>query len=192
MKNSSKVESVVLEFARKIFIGGCADIIYNNLSNRLGVPKITYNEYLHTETILVPQFGLPIKKLPNIHIFNFIRASFGPRINLNRLDLENSCYITFGTGNPCDITNIVRIARKVFQQVIVSTGNTNLKNNFIGVINKPFIPSSSLVGKTSVVISHGGIGTVGTFAEYKTPQIVIPTEIESSNYGYFCKASWYC
>jgi len=187
LENASELESIVLEFARKIFIGGCVDIIYKNLSNKIGVPKITYNEYLHTEKIFVPQFGLPIEKLPNIHIANFIRASFGPKINFNKLNLESSCYITFGTGNPCDITNIIKIARKVFKQVIVTTGNISLRNKFNGVIIKPFISSSSLVGKISAVISHGGIGTVGTFTEYKTPQIIIPTEIDQATMAIFAK-----
>lgn len=187
LENASELESIVLEFARKIFIGGCVDIIYRNLSDELDFPKITYNEYLHTETIFVPQFGLPIKKLPNMHIVNFIRASFGPKINFDSLELEDSCYITFGSGNPCDITNIVEIARRVFKKVIVTTGNISLRNEFNGVIAKPFISSSSLTGKINVVISHGGIGTVGTFAEYKTPQIIIPTETDQATMAIFAK-----
>jgi len=45
---------------------------------------------------------------------------------------------------------------------------------------KPFIASSSLAGQVAAVISHGGIGTVGTFAEHGTPQLIIPTELDQA------------
>lgn len=180
LKEATKTESAVIEFARKIFCGGCVDSIYSHLSQVLGVPKLRYEEYLRSETVFVPQPGILLPDLPNIHQVRFIRASFGPQFHFQEADLKKACYITFGSGNPCDISRIVQLAREVFPLVIISTGRTQLKNAPKGVVAKPFIASSSLAGRVAAVISHGGIGTVGTFAEQKTPQLIIPTELDQA------------
>ena len=180
LKEATTAESVVLEFARKIFYGGCVDIGFSHLSQVLGLPELTYEEYLRTETIFVPQPGLCLSKRSNIHQVNFIRASIGSFLDGEEIDLSQACYITFGSGNPCNIRRIVQLTRKVFPWVIVSTGRTPLQDIPNQVVTKPFIASSSLVGRVAAVISHGGIGTVGTFAEYGTPQLIVPTELDQA------------
>ncbi len=180
LKEMTATESAVLEFAKKIFLGGCVDSIYSYLSQMLGIPELTYDAYLRTETIFVPQPDLPLPNLPNIHSVNFIRASFGPQFYFHKNDLMEACYITFGSGNPCDINKIVQLTQTVFPFVIISTGHNQLRIAPKGVITKPFIASSSLAGRVTAVISHGGIGTVGTFAEHKTPQLIIPTELDQA------------
>ena len=180
LRQPTITESAVLKFARKIFRGGCVDSIYAHLSQVLGVPELTYDTYLQTETIFVPQPGLPLPDLPNIHQVRFIRASFGPLFHSRQVDLRDACYVTFGSGNPCDITRIVKLARALFPWVLVSTGRLQLQKIPKGVITKRFVASSSLTGRVASVISHGGIGTVGTFAEYGTPQLIIPTELDQA------------
>jgi len=180
IKEPSPTESVVLEFAKHIFYGGCVDAIFSRLSQVLGLPELTYEEYLRTEIIFVPQPGLSLPNYPNIHQFGFIRASIGPPLDDRDANLGEACYITFGSGNPCDITRIVEWARNVFPWVIVSTGRTKLQKIPSSTVTKPFIASSSLAGRVAAVISHGGIGTVGTFAEHGTPQLIIPTECDQA------------
>ncbi|HEY7875319.1 MAG TPA: hypothetical protein VIG64_09375, partial [Actinomycetota bacterium] len=49
-----------------------------------------------------------------------------------------------------------------------------------GVFTAPLIASSSLAGRVELVITHGGIGTVGTFAAGGTPLLIVPTEIDQA------------
>jgi len=170
----------VLSFGRRIACGGSFDSILSHLSTRLGLPKLTYNEYLRTEPIFVPQPGLPLPDFDNLYQVGFIRASLGPPFDETHVNLDRACYITFGSGNPCDVTRIVQVARSVFPWVIVSTSATPLRQIPSQVIARPFIASSSLAGRVTTVVSHGGIGTVGTFAEHRTPQLIIPTEIDQA------------
>jgi UDP:flavonoid glycosyltransferase YjiC (YdhE family) len=180
LPNPTPTESIVLEFAQKIACGGSFDFILSHLSRKLRLPKLTYQEYLETEPIFVPQPGLPIPDQKNLYRGGFIRASFGPPLDDTHLNLDQACYITFGSGNPCDITRVVELARSIYPSVIVSTSSTSLKRIPGGVISRPFIASSSLAGRVAAVVSHGGIGTVGTFAEHRTPQLIIPTEIDQA------------
>jgi UDP:flavonoid glycosyltransferase YjiC (YdhE family) len=180
LNEMTPTESAVFQFANKIFTGGCVDTIYSHLANMHGVPELSYETYLRTETIVVPHPGLRLPDLPNIHQARFIRASFGPPVDLAKLNLSETCYVTFGSGNPCDITRIIELARRVFPFVIVSTGRTKLGIIRDNVIAQSFIASFSLAGRVAAVISHGGIGTVGTFAEHGTPQLIIPTELDQA------------
>jgi len=180
LNNPTSVESSILDFTKQVFYGGCVDKIFLYLSNKLNLPKLTYEEFLHTENIIVPQPGLPLPNLPNIHQVNFISASIGKEYIFNDINLKDACYITFGSGNPVDFSRIVQLTCEVFPSVIINTGFIEIKNISEQVISKPFISNSSLAGQIALVISHGGIGTVGTFAEYKTSQIIIPTEVDQA------------
>lgn len=180
LKEATPIESAVLKFGKRVFSGGCVDIILSHLSQALGIPQLTYETYLKTEPIFVPQPGLNLPDRPNIRQSHFIRASIGPPLDCRKIDLKEACYVTFGSGNPCDISKIVELTRTVFPLVIVSTGRIKLQSVPERVITKPFIASSSLAGGVAAVISHGGIGTVGTFAEYGTPQLIIPTELDQA------------
>ncbi len=176
LPDQTALESTVINFVSKLFCDGPVDIIYSHLAHKFGLNKLTYREYLHTEPILVPQPGLPLSQYQNIRQVGFIRASFGPPLDFNGIDIERACHITFGSGNPCDISRIIQLTSMVYPLVIVATGLTPLSNVPKNVIKRPFIASSSLAGRVPTVISHGGIGTVGTFAEYGTSQLIIPTE----------------
>lgn len=178
--NPSIIEAAVLQFSRSIFNGGCIDAIYDELHRSLSLPVLSYDEFLNTEQIFVPQPGMRLPQRGNIQSVGFIRASFGPPCKLDPTVLGNSCYVTFGSGNPCDISRIIELCCNVFPTVLVSTGQNTLREVPNGVLTWPFIASSSLAGRIPVVISHGGIGTVGTFVEYATRQIIIPTELDQA------------
>jgi hypothetical protein len=64
--------------------------------------------------------------------------------------------------------------------VIVTTGDTDLAQSIPNVVAQPYIASASLAGKVAAVVNHGGLGTVGTFAEYHTPQLIVPTELDQA------------
>lgn len=179
LDDQSPIESRVLSFTKSCF-DNCVNHIYKHLSQSLKLVCITYDEYLRSETIFIPQLFLPLPRLPNFNVVPFIRASFGPALNSDGIDLENTCYITFGSGNPCNIEPIVRTAEAMFSKVIVTCGFTGLRPSKSTTICQSFISSSSLAGRVSAVINHGGIGTVGTFAEFGTPQLIIPTEVDQA------------
>ncbi len=180
VEKPTAVELAVLNFAQRIFMDGCVDRVYSHLSRTMGFPDLNYQGYLESETIFVPQPGLCLPTRSNIIETKFIRASFGPQSNLNHSKLEDACYVTFGSGNPCDISIIVELAQTVFPTIIVSTGKKQLRYGSPKIISQTYIASSTLAGRVAAVISHGGIGTVGTFAEYGTPQLIIPTEIDQA------------
>lgn len=179
LDNQPPIESSVLSFTKSCF-DNCVNHIYKHLSQSLKLVCLTYDEYLRSETIFIPQLFLPLPQLPNFNVVPFIRASFGPPIYDDGIDLENACYITFGSGNPCNIEPIVRTAEAMFSRVIVSCGFTDLQPSKSTTVCQSFIASSSLAGRVSAVINHGGIGTVGTFAEFGTPQLIIPTEVDQA------------
>jgi|GEM_PF-5469680 len=175
----SDLERRVIEFGSQFF-GNCVNAIYEHLHKVFGFKPLTYKEYLQTENIYIPQPSLPLPSWGNLNVGHFIRASFGPPAQLEEASLTNACYVTFGSGNPCSIDQVVRAAEAVFSKVIVSAGKQKLASKKPTTICYPFVASSSLAGKVRAVISHGGIGTVGTFAEYGTPQLIIPTEVDQA------------
>lgn len=172
-------EARILEFSRSL-CRGSATTILSAISDTCRFPEITYEQYLKTEDIYVPQPGLNLPPWPNLTQTQFIRASFGPPIDLDDEHLSRACYVTFGSGNPCDISSIVDMVSAQFRFVVVSTGHLQLSQKPRNVLARPFVASASLAGRVGAVISHGGIGTVGTFAEHGTPQLIIPTELDQA------------
>lgn len=179
LKSPNWEEKTILDFSTQICYEQ-VNIGFSLLQKVFSVPKLDYQTYLDTETILVPQPDLPLISLPNIFIYNFIRASFGPKFKNHNIQLEKACYITFGSGNPCDMNQIILGTAEIFPFVLVTSGCQNLKELPRNVYVDRYIASSSLAGKVAAVISHGGIGTVGTFAEFATPQMIIPTELDQA------------
>lgn len=146
-----------------------------------------HDRFLSAEAIVVPQPALPFWPPSNITTVGFITASFAP-IGYDRLAADDQlsglfddgsvCYVTFGTGNPCDISDVIEAAATSFARVLVSTGDRNQANRRWphNVSSATYIPSEVLIDRVTAVVSHGGIGTVGTFAARCVPQLVIPTE----------------
>lgn len=171
-------EERVLSFARGV-CGRGAEHILHSIAGSLDVPDLTYPEYLGTEQIVVPQPAVPFRQSANIRVVNFIRASYGASLtDVPDSVLADACYVTFGSGNPCDISSVVSAARRCFRHVIL-TGRTQ-SNVHDDVIFRSSSASQYLAGRVKAVVSHGGIGTVGTFAEGGTPQLIIPTEIDQA------------
>lgn len=180
LKDPNPIESAVIEYTKNI-CNGPVNTIFSMLSRKFNLPRLDYETYLRTETIFVPQPGLDLPDLPNLHQTSFIRASLGPSLEPEPDHLNEACHITFGTGNSCDLTRVVELASKVFPLLVVSTGNLEINISRPNVIMRPFIASSSVAGRVATVISHGGTGTVGTFAEFGTPHLIIPTELDQAN-----------
>lgn len=188
LENATSIELAVLNISRKVCLGPLNDA-FHVLNRILGLPLLDYQSYIRSETIYVPQPGLPIPEPNNMLMTNFIRASLGPVFDGDPNEIEGSCYVTFGSGNPCDIARVILLARQVFSKVIANTGDLSLGPFPDGVVIRPFVASSSLVGRVAAVVSHGGIGTVGTFAEWGTPQLIIPTEVDQATMAvHACRA----
>lgn len=179
IEEPTHTEAAVIDFGRRIACGGAVDSLLARLSDQLFLPRLTYQDYLNSEPIFVPQPGLHLPEMPNLETTDFIRASIGPPVDPT-VDLQGACHITFGSGNPCDISRIAELASAIFPRVVTAASSTPLACLPDNVIVQPFIASASLAGRVAAVISHGGIGTVGTFAEHGTAQLVIPTEIDQA------------
>jgi len=150
------------------------------VSERFGFSGLDYDEYLDSETIFVPQPGLKLKAPAGLREVPFIGGSFGPVRRESELLPHGTCYVTFGTGNPCDISRVVELAAEVFPTVLVTVGNHRLRPMPSNVIVNDFVAISSLAGGPAAVINHGGIGVVGVFANSGTPQLIIPTELDQA------------
>src|SRR5574341_1145047 len=123
-KDTTVTELAVLDMCRKICLGPLNDA-FQVLKRTVGLPSLDYETFINSETIFVPQPGLPIQKLDSMFLTNFVRASLGPPFDGDQADLDGSCYVTFGSGNPCDISRIILLASKVFPTVVAKTARLN-------------------------------------------------------------------
>ncbi|MDZ4064564.1 MAG: hypothetical protein U1E22_07850 [Coriobacteriia bacterium] len=178
LHDASQAERIVLDLTNEILLGGAVDTVLNELSAKLALPAATMREALAEETIICPQPGLPFRgPCPqNIQVADFIAASYGPSPPPGLSTGSDLCYVTFGSGNPCDLGNVVRSVAGLYDQVLLSTGSLRVGDMPKNVITCRAVSAEGLLDRVSAVVSHGGIGTVGTFARAGIPQLVIPTE----------------
>ena len=176
--DASPAERAVLDLTSEILLGGAVDQVLVRLSTELGLPEATTRRALAEEAIICPQPGLPFALScgKNVRVADYIAASYGPPPPAQLSQDSEVCYVTFGSGNPCDVSAVARCAADVYRTVLVSPGDLRLEGLPDNVVVCRAVASQALVGRVSAVISHGGIGTVGTFAQVGTPQLVIPTE----------------
>jgi UDP:flavonoid glycosyltransferase YjiC (YdhE family) len=185
LPNASRAELAVMALATSLMVGGCWDSIFSRLQTSLDLPGMTYWDFLAQERICVPQPNIVFERSGNIEQCDFVSASFGSSLPTSSKGLSGSCYVTFGSGNRCDISRVTSVLAKLYPSVIVSTGA--MQANASSVVEGArltatrFIASSELVGRVSTVVSHGGIGTVGTFsASPSCSQVIIPTEVDQA------------
>ncbi len=173
-------EESVLRITTRICHGALNDA-FRLVARRLSVPMLTYEEFVATERIFVPQPGLPFEPTANMVVIDFITASLGETLQEPPSAVSDAVFITFGSGNPCDTSRLLELARRVFPRVIANTGHLRPPPDAEGITTRPFISSKDVAKRVTAVVSHGGIGTVGTFAEHGLPQLIIPTEIDQAN-----------
>lgn len=178
------VESAVLAFARRVCLGPLNEAL-EVVSRKLGGPHLNYHSYIESEKIFLPQPSVPFESQPNIHVTNFVRGSLGRAFDGDPDQRQGACYITFGSGNRCDISRVIHAAREVFDKVVLSAGDLKLGPLPLNTVVRRTIASWSLAGRVAAVVSHGGVGTVGTFCESGTPQLIIPTEITQATMAVF-------
>jgi UDP:flavonoid glycosyltransferase YjiC (YdhE family) len=185
VENVSNEEKAVLAFGSRIW--SFANTIAQFLCHELKLDPLTYDEYLATEPILVPQPGLDLQPgFENARSIGFITSSIGPSIDTQGIS-SDTCYVTFGTGNSCDISELVEAANREFSHVIVSTGLRNIVSKKSRGIVVPLVASASLAGRVGFVVSHGGLGTVGTFAAAGARQLIIPTEFDQATTAIYAR-----
>lgn len=180
LKGTSPVEGRILESAKH----ACeiANHLASSLCSSLGLPTLSYLEFLRTERIFVPQPGITLDpSFDNILVTDFITGTIGPDIPSNwDLTGESCCYITFGSGNSCDLTILIQEAESIFDNVIVTYGNEYHDYCGLRTFATSFLDSQCVAHVATAVISHGGLGTVGTFAKHGIPQAIIPTELDQA------------
>lgn len=161
--------------------------VARGLHHVMATPALSYEDYLESERMFVPQPGLRLRGLPRgARMVGFIRGSIGDPFTQD-MDLTDCCYVSFGSGNPCDLSSVVQSTRKVFSKVLVTVGHGRPVSSGDGVFVFPALASKSLVGKVKYVLSHGGLGTVGTFAESRTRQLIVPTEFDQATTAVYAR-----
>ncbi|HEY7875959.1 MAG TPA: glycosyltransferase, partial [Actinomycetota bacterium] len=121
LRDPSPLEIAVLTVATDLMCGGTWDLILRHVARALGLPELTYERFLQTERIAIPQPALSLRGGENLGRCDFIAASLGPAIP-PAIELGSGCcYISFGTGKPCPLDDVVRVASSAFARVLVST-----------------------------------------------------------------------
>lgn len=179
LNNPTAIEERIITSGAKL-LRSVAAMTFQHLSAQFGFPTMDYDSFLATETILVPHPGLEIPTLPNLARVDYVAGSYGHVPEPSVSQPRDTCFITFGSGNPCDIGEIIGHAAHRFPSVILASGVTQVSTHWSNVAVFKHVKTATLAGTVSLVISHGGIGTVGTFAPSSTPHVVIPTELDQA------------
>lgn len=172
-------ERRIVSLAARVCLGS-VNQMFRLAHVKLRLPAMNYDMFVSKQRLLVPHPGYPFAGPSNIRRVGFIRASYGGPVPPD-LDLGRTCYVTFGSGNPCDISQIVNAASEVFEHVLVTTGMaapplTAPRNAVV----RSDVASAAIAGRAQAVVTHGGLGTIGTFARSGTPQLIIPTELDQA------------
>lgn len=180
LADATPEETAVLSLTTRVCVGPLNDA-FRLVARRLSLPILSYEEFMETERIFVAQPGLPFRRRRNTTIVGFIKASLGEPLREPPAHDADAVFVTFGTGNLCDFSRLLELARDMFTRVIANTGSLSLTVGPDRVTTRPFISSSDIASRVRAVVSHGGIGTVGTFAEHGLPQLIVPTEPDQAN-----------
>jgi UDP:flavonoid glycosyltransferase YjiC (YdhE family) len=156
-----------------------AQLAFDALEHELDLPAFTYDEFLADEELLVPDPLIPIRENANILRVPFISGSYGPPPAATLFSRpREACLVTFGSGNPCDLSELVTSVRRHFSAVVVCSPRP--VRDAAGAVVVASAASSRLAPLVKAVVSHGGIGTLGTFAGAGVPQLILPTEIDQA------------
>jgi UDP:flavonoid glycosyltransferase YjiC (YdhE family) len=153
-------------------------LAFDALTGELGLPELDYGEFLRDETLFVPDPLVPIDDAPNIWRLPFISAGYGSPPPLSVPQLGSTCLVTFGSGNPCDVREVVLAARRHFPSVLFCSPRARVEHK--GVINMSHLDARQIAPHIRAVVSHSGLGTIGTFAGHGVAQLVMPTEIDQA------------
>lgn len=181
LETPTSVESRIVAFV--------AEICRRHLSKEMALisrtcdlPMLNFDQFVRTEAICCPLPDLKYLEKGPLRVTGFLMASIGPAYPTEE-DLGETCYVTFGSGNPCNTSRILMLAREIFPKVLTSGRADTLGKVPDGVTVRPLVSNASLAGKVAAVISHGGVGTVGAFAGSATPHLIIPTEYSQAVMG---------
>jgi len=104
-------------------------------------------------------------------------------VELDSFPKENTVYIT-GGGTGFDAKFIGRVAKELIARdywVVISTGGrfelTDLPKSE-RILSASFLPGSAVMDRVSVVLCHGGYGTLVQAAQKGVPSLSIPVNVE--------------
>jgi UDP:flavonoid glycosyltransferase YjiC (YdhE family) len=147
----------------------------------LGVEAdMNFEAFLKNEIIAIAHDNLTIRAGGNLHPCGFLPGDFGPAVPEFNTDweVERSCCITFGSAMTGDLSPIVGAASVVYSNVVVLKGVADLKAPPSNVYVAPSASMRSLCEKVGTAVSHGGIGTLGTFYMSGIRQLLIPGDLD--------------
>jgi len=148
--------------------------IWHELASALALPPLSYRAWLREAPLLVPDPFTPIPTRPNIARLSALRAGYGRKVTAE----PGTCLVTFGSGNSCAIGPIAFTAAKYFPNVLVVGRHARSELNHPRIHVAPTVDSRAVAPLVRAVISHGGLGTVGTFLGL--PQLLIATELDQA------------
>lgn len=170
------IEQAVLDFGRNFFRSQ-AQRIWDELSKCLDVPSMSYDEWLRDQLLAIVDPLLTLPERSNFIRLPMIAASYGGPPPLRPSALRETCVISFGSGNRCDVSSVVDAAARYFEHVLLC-GHRQSRDG--RVVSTSHVSHRLLAGRVRACISHGGLGTVAAFARAGTPQLLVPTEIDQA------------
>lgn len=161
---------------------------FDGIAARVGLPRLTVDEFGMSECVIAQP---PTPHTETIGTAaGFIRASVGDPI-APAASLEDSCLVTFGTGNPCDLTRVVTPLAMRFEKVIVNTCGTPVAHPLPRNVElHPFVSSASVAERIRLVVCHGGIGTLGAFVPARARVLAIPIELDGACNAAMFEGRW--
>lgn len=143
------------------------------------------NIFLSQKMNLVRGVPLLFKNISANEIFNvpflFTGAlTFDGNLEISpKVSRENPIFVTFGTV--CNDFNLYQMIFQYIKNLNLSAvmswpDGKNIDSNFIDI--HTYIPNSTIVPISSLVVHHGGVGTLLTCLNFGTPQIILPYNFE--------------
>lgn len=150
-------------------VGDCVDVDCGN-----------YTKFLDEEKIIVaqPESGLSLRH--NMFPIGYISSSFGS--DLINIEQPNGgiAVVSFGTGVDVNLDDILREALNIFEHVVFVEGRcaTTLRNSRLHVVSA--LASSWIIKHADCLVTHGGIGTVGTFIGEIRKMVFVPCDLDQA------------
>ena len=169
---------------RTLFLNNIGLTALNNCRQKLGldlVSSVSMDIFANNNTkiTLFPDFYLTTTH-PNVVFGNFIHYEDVGELPADLLEFINSgpkpIVFAMGSGSkhmmdPPNFNEITVEVAKKYRSILL--GKANVTHDNVFVCDFP-VPHSKLFPLASLVVTHGGIGTIGKCLQYNIPQIAIP------------------
>ncbi|MEU9085403.1 glycosyltransferase [Streptomyces sp. NPDC048357] len=150
-------------------------------SRSLGITETDYKDFLQFENILVSHTGLEFTPSANLIPLESITADYGPTELPAAIGApESLACITFGSAVRFDAQSLVEQLEAVCDRVLVVGRGATVAKPGPKVVQVDKFNTISLARQSSIVVCHGGIGTVASVMSCGTPVVCIPNDVDQA------------